>query len=89
MTQKPSLDIGVVVGGAMIITSTLLLLVILHISILTVEAQSVKDSLTSVYVSGLNIFVALCILGVAGLIIQFLRYLVYMITVPKSERQRS
>lgn len=85
--EKPRLDWMDVVGAAAIYIGFLMFLIALHLMAID-ETGNTADVLSTAFTVFLRIYVTAVIFGLAGIIIQLLRWLTWSVTIPDWKKEQ-
>lgn len=84
---KPRIRICDIFAALFIFMGFLFLLIIIHILTINTTGNT-NDVMNTIFIILLRIFETLLIFSIVGLIIHFLRYMVWMITTPRWVKQK-
>lgn len=80
--NKPTINLGSIVGAAIIYFGLLLFIISLHI--ITIDAEgNIQAVLNTTFIVFLWIYIGSVIFGIIGLLIQFLKYIYWQATTPE------
>ncbi len=86
MKQEPRLEWTDLVGGGLICLGLLFFLIAIHILAITSTDANVTEVLETVFVVYLYIYIAIIIFAFVGIVVQLLRWITWVVTTPKWER---
>lgn len=85
--EEPRLEWSDLVGGGIICLGFFFFIIAIHLLAITATDADVTAVLNTVFIVFLYIYIAMIVFALVGIIVQILRWLTWVVTTPRWERE--